>query len=268
MATTKGHTVGRPSSCLRKYRILFAFGVTVLCVQVYLAHMFFGLETRNRRTLRFSANEGGSSQPQQDEGLPKSLRQLKLPPDKQLNANKSFQSQRNRTTRIKLDRRLLNFTPPCEVVGREAVSAITRAQSQACKQRIVNVTCLNQQGLLYPNRIQSLCPSSPGFTDMPTSLGCFKDNKTLRVLSGYYHVFKGNNSPERCAFMCLQSGYPYAGTEYSVECFCGMEEPSQLKRLPDSSCNMKCSGNPKHSCGGYLAINVFWTGIQSKEATK
>lgn len=44
-----------------------------------------------------------------------------------------------------------------------------------------------------------------------------------------------------------------------------MEKPSQLKRLPDSSCNMKCSGNPKHSCGGYLTINIFWTGIQSKE---
>lgn len=44
-----------------------------------------------------------------------------------------------------------------------------------------------------------------------------------------------------------------------------MENPSQLKRLPDSSCNMKCSGNPKYSCGGYLTINVFWTGIQSKE---
>lgn len=52
---------------------------------------------------------------------------------------------------------------------------------------------------------------------------------------------------------------------FSVECFCGMEKPSQLKRLPDSSCNMKCSGNPKYSCGGYLTINVFWTGIQSKE---
>ncbi|XP_032689353.1 xylosyltransferase oxt isoform X2 [Odontomachus brunneus] len=97
---------------------------------------------------------------------------------------------------------------------------------------------------------------------MPTSLGCFKDDKALRILSSYYHIFKGNNSPERCAYMCLQSGYPYAGTEYSVECFCGMEEPPFTKRLPDSSCNMKCSGNPKQSCGGYLTINVYWTGIQ------
>lgn len=235
-----------------------------------------------------SANsQGGSSQPEEDESLPK--RQLKLPPDKQANSNKqTLQSQpRNRTARIKLDRNSLNFTPACDVTVREAVSAVTRAQSQACKQRIVNVTCLNQQGLLYPERVQSLCPHSSGFTGMPVNLGCFKDDKTLRALSGYYHVFKGNNTPERCAYMCLQSGFPYAGTEYSLvsylvieiqihyvillkhhgdfrmECFCGMEEPLQTKRLPDSSCNMKCSGNPKQTCGGYLTINIYWTGIQS-----
>ncbi|XP_033317275.1 xylosyltransferase oxt [Bombus bifarius] len=265
MVIPKNHSISRSSSCLRKYRILFVFGITVLCVQIYLAHIFFGLEIRNRKFSRLSSGED-SSQPTEDEGLPKGLRQLKLPPDKISNSNKILQFQRNRTTRVKLDRKSLNFTPPCEFTGREAVSAVTRAQSQVCKQRIVNVTCLNQQGLLYPERIQSLCPHSPGFIDKPVSLGCFKDDKTLRILSGYYHVFKGNNSPERCAFLCLQSGYLYAGTEYSVECFCGMENPSQLKRLPDSSCNMKCSGNPKYSCGGYLTINVFWTGIQKFKA--
>lgn len=237
----------------------------MLCVQIYL-HTFFGQDGDKGKSTRLSSGEGGSSQPEEDEGLPKGSRQLKLPPDKQANSNKQTQplSQlpRNRTTRIKLDRKSLNFTPACEVTTREAVSAVTRAQSQACKQRIVNVTCLSQQGLLYPDRVQSLCPHSPGFTGMPINLGCFKDDKTLRALSGYYHVFKGNNTPERCAYMCLQSGFPYAGTEYSVECFCGMEEPLQTKRLPDSSCNMKCSGNPKQTCGGYLTINIYWTGIQ------
>ncbi|KYQ54323.1 Xylosyltransferase oxt [Trachymyrmex zeteki] len=264
MATIRSHPGGRSSSCLRKYRLIFAFGITVLCVQVYL-HTFFGLDNDKGKSSRLSSGEGGSSQPEEDEGLPKGLRQLKLPPDKQTNTNKQIplqSQQRNRTAKIKLDRKSLNFTPVCEVTVREAVSAITRAQNQACKQRIVNVTCLSQQDLLYPERVQSLCPHSPGFTGMPINLGCFKDDKTLRALSGYYHVFKGNNTPERCAYMCLQSGFPYAGTEYSVECFCGMEEPLQTKRLPDSSCNMKCSGNPKQTCGGYLTINIYWTGIQ------
>lgn len=256
MVITKNYPAGRSSSCLRKYRLLFTFGVTVLCVQIYLAHTFFGLDNGKSKSSRLSSGEvifvksfilkamynhkriyfitpsvisfssqGGSSQPEEGEGLPKGLRQLKLPPDKQTSrqtdkqtsTNKqTLQFQRNRTARIKLDYKTLNFIPMCEITGREAVSAVTRAQSQACKQRIVNVTCLNQQGSLYPKRVQSVCPHSPGFTGMPTSLGCFKDDKALRILSSYYHIFKGNNSPERCAYMCLQSGYPYAGTEYSL----------------------------------------------------
>lgn len=266
MASTKSHPGGRSSSCLRKYWTVFVFSIIVLCVQIYL-HTFFVLDNGKTRSNQPSSGEGDSSQSERDEGLPSRglpKGQLKLPPDKQAGSDKqTLQSQwRNRTTRIKLDRNSLNFTPMCEVKVREAVSAVTRAQSQACKQRIVNVTCLSQQGLLYPERVQSLCPHSRGFTGMPANLGCFKDDKALRILSSYYHIFKGNNTPERCAFLCLQSGFPYAGTEYSVECFCGTEEPSQTKRLPDSSCNMKCSGNPRQTCGGYLTINVYSTGIQ------
>ncbi|XP_015587358.1 xylosyltransferase oxt [Cephus cinctus] len=266
MAVAKGHLDGRSSSCLRKYRIFFVFGITILVAQVYLAYMFFALENEDRKIVRLFSGEGDSSQPEEGEGLPKGSRQLKLPPDKQGNTNKSFQSHRNRTTRVKLDLKSLNFTPGCEVTGREAVSAVTRAQSQKCKQRIVNVTCLSQQGLLYPEKLQSWCPHSLGFSVMPKSLGCFTDDKTPKLLSGYYAVFKGNNSPDRCAYVCLQSGYPYAGVEYSSDCYCGMEEPPQTKRLPDSSCNMKCPGESKYSCGGYLTINVFWTGIQRFKA--
>lgn len=148
------------------------------------------------------------------EGLPKGTRQLKLPPDKQTGQNK-YQSRRNRTTIVTLDQKSLNFTPICDVTGREAVSAITRAQSQICKEYIVNVTCLSHQGLLYPKTLQSSCPHSKGFRGIPKNIGCFKDDKIFRVLTGYNSVYKNNNSPQRCAYMCLQSGYPFAGTEYS-----------------------------------------------------
>lgn len=154
-------------------------------------------------------------QPEEGEGLPKASRQLKLPPDKKSNDKTLPNNHGNRTVRLKLDKKSLNFTPICDVTGREAVSAVTRARTQLCKQRIVNVTCLGLSGSLFPQRLYSSCPHSPGFDNSPKSLGCFKDDKTLRILSGYYAIYKGNNSPERCAFMCLQSGYPYAGVEYS-----------------------------------------------------
>lgn len=57
MVIPKNHSISRSSSCLRKYRILFVFGITVLCVQIYLAHIFFGLEIRNRKFNRLSSGE-------------------------------------------------------------------------------------------------------------------------------------------------------------------------------------------------------------------
>ncbi|XP_001604139.2 xylosyltransferase oxt [Nasonia vitripennis] len=265
MVVMKTHLENRSSNCLRKYRIFFVCGLVLLCAQVYLAYNFLALENESQqRPGKATLEETNFSRDDEDEGLPKGTRQLKLPPDKQGSSNKALN--RNRTTRVKLDRNSLNFVPACEVTGREAVSAITRAQSQMCKERIVNVTCLSQQNLLYPTKLQSSCPHSLGFVGVPKSLGCFKDDKISRLLPNYYAVFKTNNSPEHCAYMCLQSGFPYAGVEYSMECFCGKEEPSKTNQLPDSSCNMKCPGDPKQPCGGYLTINIFLTGIQRFKA--
>lgn len=49
-----------------------------------------------------------------------------------------------------------------------------------------------------------------------------------------------------------------------TECFCGNDEPKSSAKLPDPSCNMKCSGDSKESCGGYFTMNVFETGISSE----
>ena len=57
MVMTKNHSITRSSNCLRKYRMLFVFGITVLCVQIYLAHMFFGWEIRSRKSNRLSSEE-------------------------------------------------------------------------------------------------------------------------------------------------------------------------------------------------------------------
>ncbi|XP_058802558.1 xylosyltransferase oxt isoform X3 [Phymastichus coffea] len=261
MVMTRVHLESRSSSCLRKYRLFFGLGIVLLCAQIYLAYTFLAFENQGLQTPgnKPFLDENDVSR-EEDDGLPKGTRQLKLPPDKQGSSNKALNH--NRTTRVKLDRKSLNFEPACEVSGREAVSAITRAQSQMCKERIVNVTCLSQQNLLYPTKLQSSCPHSLGFDGTPKSLGCFKDDKMSRLLPNYYAVLKTNNSPEHCAYMCLQSGFPYAGVEYSYECFCGREKPLKTNQLPDSSCNMKCPGDAKQICGGYLTLNVFFIGIK------
>ncbi|XP_066992776.2 xylosyltransferase oxt [Anabrus simplex] len=153
----------------------------------------------------------------------------------------------------------LDFVPMCDIVAKEAISAIHRAKTQRCKQEIVNITCLIQQNQLYPQHLPNSCPSL-GYT-AGKSLGCYRDEKTFRLLSGYYANLKTTNSPQHCINMCLQSGFPYAGVQYSTECFCGNDEPPSTSRLPDSSCNMKCPADPREACGGYFTINVYETGI-------
>lgn len=52
---------------------------------------------------------------------------------------------------------------------------------------------------------------------------------------------------------------------FSSECFCGEVEPPQSAKVLDESCDMKCPAEPSHSCGGYFTMNVFETGLASKE---
>uniref|UniRef100_A0A182PIG7 protein xylosyltransferase n=1 Tax=Anopheles epiroticus TaxID=199890 RepID=A0A182PIG7_9DIPT len=154
----------------------------------------------------------------------------------------------------------LDFVPPCELTRKETVSAVHRAKSQSCKAKIVEVACEIQAGKFYPQRLPTSCPR--GDHSPNRALGCFRDEKNFRLLSGYYSTFKTNNSPEKCIRLCLQSGYPFAGVQYGYECFCGDEVPKASAKLPDSSCNIKCPGDPKQACGGYFTINVYETGIR------
>lgn len=143
----------------------------------------------------------------------------------------------------------LDFTPFCEITNKEAVSAIHRAKTQLCKQEIANITCLINDSNLYPKVLQMECPTRQGkflctfnnsiffapniiifglsascihkyshfFVGLTAgkSLGCFQDEKNLRTLNGYSVSLKTTNSPELCINLCLQSGFPYAGVEYS-----------------------------------------------------
>ncbi|KAG5899486.1 hypothetical protein JTB14_015197 [Gonioctena quinquepunctata] len=122
------------------------------------------------------------------------------------------------------------------------------------------MTCLSLEHRLYPKELKGSCPS--GDLVAGKELGCFKDEKNFRLLSGYFWVNKKDNSPKYCINLCLQSGFPYAGVQYSGECFCGVDEPPLSSKIPDSSCNLKCPGDQHATCGGYYKINIYQTGIK------
>lgn len=98
----------------------------------------------------------------------------KVPPDKsdtilrnnggaiekvpKFNSKDGTSSGLNRTS-LRLEE--LDFVPVCDIVAKEAISAVHRAKTQLCKQKLSNITCLIQQRQLYPHHLPNSCPS-PG----------------------------------------------------------------------------------------------------------
>lgn len=107
----------------------------------------------------------------------------------------------------------LDFKPACEIKSREAISAIHRAKTQSCKQQIVNKTCLIQAGNFYPRELPNSCISVG--TRYGRHLGCYVDEKKMRLLSSFYGNYASNNSPSACLDICVQAGLPYAGVQYA-----------------------------------------------------
>jgi hypothetical protein len=91
-----------------------------------------------------------------------------------------------------------------------------------------------------------------------TSLGCYNDSTTARVLQRRFAVAAGDAgmSVLQCANACKTTGYTCSGVEYSSECYCGNK--IQNGGAPVSSgCNMVCTGNHTEFCGGANRINIY-----------
>ena len=90
----------------------------------------------------------------------------------------------------------------------------------------------------------------------------------------------------------LRGGFAFAGVQYSTECHCG-QTFGRYERLPDSACDHPCPGAAQDTnnndnnndadggaaaaaddareslkCGGYLAQNIYGTGLGRKAENK
>ncbi|XP_029432930.1 xylosyltransferase 1 [Rhinatrema bivittatum] len=54
----------------------------------------------------------------------------------------------------------IKYDPPpkCEISGKEAISALSRAKTQQCRQEIAEVYCQHKQGKLMPEKVARFCP--------------------------------------------------------------------------------------------------------------
>jgi len=96
-----------------------------------------------------------------------------------------------------------------------------------------------------------------------TYIGCYKDHKQNRILNGLSSILNQTNPIHShsnmtimfCAEGCHGLNFTYAGVERSTQCFCGSQVP--ILSLPNSACNMTCSGNSSQICGDRLKISVY-----------
>lgn len=255
-----------------RYKIFFCVGFIIFGIQIFLAYKSLSL---TNLTSSDTHDVNNPAQPPLVQQKGRAAVQPNSVSDDEDSSNASMMPRMRSAALISDSERLdddaasslislkqLGFSPSCNIQSKDAISALQRAKTKDCRIHIVQVACAIQAGEFYATHLNSNCPR--GNHSANTQLGCYRDEKEFRLLSGYFINFKSSNTPDKCVQLCLQSGFPYAGVQYGSECFCGADLPPDAVKLPDSSCNMKCSGNLHEVCGGYYAMNIYETGIASE----
>ena len=97
-----------------------------------------------------------------------------------------------------------------------------------------------------------------------TYKGCLQDNVNQQRTFPWQRILTTTNSAEGCLVGCAQFGYMAAGMEYGDECYCGDVSNIPVvgaQIVPDSQCNVPCSGNASAICGGGSLLSYYqWTG--------
>ncbi|KAJ7989394.1 hypothetical protein DPEC_G00304090 [Dallia pectoralis] len=86
-----------------------------------------------------------------------------------------------------------DFVPKCDIVGKDALSALHRAGSRQCRQEIANIVCQHQAGQLMPGPLPQFCPQH-GLSS-PVQTGNELDNDLYQV-----------ENPVRVAFVLVVHG--------------------------------------------------------------
>lgn len=98
-------------------------------------------------------------------------------------------------------------------------------------------------------------PISPPFVGHFDYQACYNDSVDDRALGGAYMFgsYDSGLTLESCGNFC--SNFTYFGVEGSVQCYCGQTLSSTA--VETDSCNLPCSGDNTHICGGASAISVY-----------
>ncbi|WVQ95055.1 hypothetical protein IAU59_002147 [Kwoniella sp. CBS 9459] len=98
--------------------------------------------------------------------------------------------------------------------------------------------------------------TSAASTAMPSSLGCFSETSSNKLLTGV-GIQTSTITPISCARYCSTKGYGYAGVTKGNECWCGNTLDMSRKLSSTSDCSTKCTGDATMLCGGTNRVGVY-----------
>lgn len=64
-----------------------------------------------------------------------------------------------------------------------------------------------------------------------------------------------------CTQYCFNKGFPYAGSEYYGECYCGNALAKGGVLANDDDCSTPCNGNATQPCGGPNRLTLYKTSL-------
>lgn len=75
------------------------------------------------------------------------------------NQDPPFYQEQKVVTELPAGSELRREQPQCEISGKEAISALSRAKSRECRQQIVEVYCKHKDRALMPEKVPRYCPT-------------------------------------------------------------------------------------------------------------
>ncbi|KAF2805845.1 WSC-domain-containing protein, partial [Mytilinidion resinicola] len=112
-----------------------------------------------------------------------------------------------------------------------------------------------------------VAPGSSGYG----YLGCYTDSVGARTLTVGMPTEGGGDSltVEVCLAACAAAKFPYAGVEYSGQCYCGSQLSNGGHAADDgeAQCNMRCNGDKTEFCGGPDRLNLYIASTSSSTTT-
>ncbi|KAH8676659.1 WSC domain-containing protein [Tricladium varicosporioides] len=135
----------------------------------------------------------------------------------------------------------------------------------ACLAQSTSPTSTN----FYPPSATSTSATVYPGTSAWSYYGCWNETTMIngtngnRALDGNINAFD-SMTVGKCLDICKNTGYTFAGLEYTRECYCSRYVSSLSTKLAETNCNLACEGNSSQICGGSLSLTVY----QAKSSTK